>query len=189
VSARVRHGVAVALLASFVAAGCAAESSEVTVNAGGLPAAADGVLNGAPTPAGAESPGIADPAIAGADAPPRSSPALAGGGPAPDPSDLRIQPCAGYRVNVSLTPEALRAATGLNSVEESLRLLAVELLAASGHVVTPDRIEVSPAIRAFRVTAGDSATATSMVRRLRESDGVAAAALDSCAVRVQTGTP
>ncbi len=102
----------------------------------------------------------------------------------PTAAGTRPRPCGGFCVNVIVQAGALPVAAELVTVERELRALAGRLIRPLGERVVAGSVEVSPAVRAFRVSVPDSAAATAVVQALRARPEVDAAELDECSVRV-----
>ena len=69
------------------------------------------------------------------------------------------------------------------SNDSTLRAISAELLAADRGSVT--QVDLSPAIRTFRVHLTDSATAARVVTRLRAAAGVEHVSIDDCSLHIQ----
>ena len=86
-------------------------------------------------------------------------------------------PCGGIHVNVMVRASAL---TQGSTSEVALRSVATDLIAGVRDQVDANSLQLSPAIRTFRVTARDQTAANLVVARLGQSARVESAEADQC---------
>lgn len=87
-------------------------------------------------------------------------------------------PCGGIHVNVTVRSSAL-AQQGTNS-ESALRAVATDLIAGVRDQVVANSLQLSPAIRTFRVTVRDQAAADLVIARLGQAARVEGVEADKC---------
>jgi len=94
-------------------------------------------------------------------------------------------PCGGLHVNVTVRPGALDRAGGAADSERALRSVASDLITRVRTHVVPNSLQLSPAIRTFRVRVHDRGAADAVIGQLRRAAEVESAELDECNVRRQ----
>jgi hypothetical protein len=98
-------------------------------------------------------------------------------------SQPRSDACDESRINV-IVREAAIAGADPAARERSLRETAGEIVDRLGGTLNRQSIEISPAIRAFRVSATDAAAAETAADRLRGAPEVESAEVDRCEVMI-----
>lgn len=91
--------------------------------------------------------------------------------------------CGGVYVTVTVTRSAIAASGG--GTESALRSLAAGLSEAVRPQLLASAPQISPAIRAFRLTVRDAHAADTAIARLMRAPSVESAELDDCSVRTQ----
>jgi hypothetical protein len=126
-------------------------------------------------------------ALAADSSPERQVPGQGAPGPRPEPTRAAAAGaavgCGGFRLSITLSPAAVGDGTDPAAAERDLRAARDRLLAPfEDDLVGP--VELSPAIRAFRIELRDSLAAVAAAERLRASDQVQAVEIDECRVMI-----
>jgi hypothetical protein len=138
-----------------------------------------GVAAGPPGASAPASPVPAEALAPAAAATPAADPARAVEDAGPAGSD-RARPCVEAQVSVILRAAVLPAAGVGPSGEEELRRRSAEVVATMGDLLDPATIQISPAIRAFRVEAASEEAAEAVAMMLGEDPRVEAVEVDRC---------